>query len=134
MTTRLSGGCLCGAVRYHVGAQLCAPTLCHCESCRRASGAHAVGWLTVAAGDVVYESGELREIESSPGVVRTFCARCGSPLTYRAARRPGELDVTIGTLDAPGAAAPVDHVFMADAPPWDRPADGRPQYPGLRPS
>jgi len=128
----LTGRCLCGAVRYRAGARLYPPTLCHCESCRRASGAHAVGWLTVGARALVFTAGEPREIESSPGVWRAFCGRCGAPLTYRAARRPGEIDVTIGTLDEPGRAAPVDHIWMADAPAWDRPADGLPQYPGGR--
>ena len=55
--------------------------------------------------------------------------RCGAPLTYRNARRAGEIDVTLGTLDEPGRAAPVDHIWMEDAPPWDRPGDGLPRYP-----
>ena len=132
MDDMLTGGCLCGAVRYRCGPRVCPPTLCHCQSCRRASGAHAVGWLTVRAQDLHYRSGEPREIESSPGVWRAFCGRCGAPLSYRAARRPGEIDVTIGTLDEPGRATPVDHIWMVDAVAWDRPADGLPQHPGSR--
>ncbi len=132
MDETLTGRCLCGAVRYRAGPRLYPPTLCHCESCRRASGAHAVGWLTVRAGDLHYTAGAPREIESSPGVWRAFCGACGAPLTYRAARRPGEVDVTLGTLDEPSRAPPADHIWMADAPSWDRPADGLPQYPGSR--
>jgi hypothetical protein len=132
MDGALTGRCLCGAVRYRLGPRLYAPTLCHCASCRRACGAHAVGWVTVAAQDLAYTAGSPREIESSPGVRRAFCERCGAPLSYRTARRPGEIDVTIGTLDDPGRAAPADHIWMADAPAWDRPADGLPQYPGPR--
>jgi len=133
MDETLSGRCLCGAVRYAVGERLYPPTLCHCESCRRASGAHAVGWLTVRPETLRYTAGTPREIESSPGVWRAFCGRCGAPLTYRNARRAGEIDVTIGTLDEPGRAAPIDHIWMADAPSWDRPADGLPQFPNGRP-
>ncbi|MBS0373550.1 MAG: GFA family protein [Proteobacteria bacterium] len=125
----LTGRCLCGGVRYRVGPRLYPPTLCHCESCRRAAGAHAVGWLTVARADFVLTAGELRELESSPGVHRAFCPRCGAPVTYRNARRAGEIDVTLGTLDEPSRAAPVDHIWMEDAPAWDRPGDGLPQYP-----
>jgi hypothetical protein len=134
MDETLAGRCLCGVVRYRVGPRLDAPTLCHCESCRHASGAHAVGWLTVRADDLHYTAGAPREIESSPGVWRSFCGACGAPLTYRAARRPGEIDVTLGTLDDPSRAPPADHIWMADAPAWDRPADGLPQYPGPRTS
>ncbi len=128
MQETLTGRCLCGTVRYRLGDRLYPPTLCHCASCRRASGAHAVGWLTVREGDFRCTAGAPREIESSPGVRRAFCDRCGTPLTYRNAQRPGEVDVTIGTLDEPGQAPPADHIWMADAPAWDRPGDGLPQY------
>jgi hypothetical protein len=125
----LTGRCLCGTVRYRCGPRLYPPTLCHCASCRRAAGAHAVGWLTVARADFVLTAGEPRELESSPGVYRAFCPRCGAPITYRSDRRAGEIDVTLGTLDEPGRAAPADHIWMEDAPAWDRPGDGLPQYP-----
>lgn len=125
----LTGRCLCGATRYQSGPSLCAPTLCHCESCRRASGAHAVGWLTVGSGDFKYTGAQPHEFESSPGVLRAFCGQCGTPLTYTNAQRPAEVDITIGSLDQPALTVPVDHVWMEDAVTWDRPADGLPQHP-----
>ncbi len=128
MAESLAGRCLCGAIRYQCGQPLCPPTLCHCESCRRAAGAHAVGWLTVRSDDLKYLALAPCEFESSPGVQRAFCSRCGTPLTYRNARRPGEIDVTICSLEQPEAAAPADHIWMQDAPSWDHPADGLPQY------
>ena len=124
----LTGRCLCGAVRYRCGPRIMPPTLCHCESCRRAAGAHAVGWVTVRESSVAFTAGEPRNFASSPGVERTFCGRCGTPLTYRNERRAGEIDFTIGSLDSPNAAAPVDHIWMMDAPGWDRPGDGLAQY------
>lgn len=128
----LAGRCLCGTIRYQCGPLLCPPTLCHCESCRRASGAHAVGWLTVKFRDLTYAGALPREFESSPGVHRSFCGRCGTPLTYRSSRRPEEIDVTICSLDEPDKVIPADHLWMQDAPPWDRPADGLPQHSGGR--
>jgi hypothetical protein len=53
-------------------------------------------------------------------------------LTYQHVRRPGEIDVTIGSLEHPERAAPIDHIWMADALSWDRPADGLPQHPMVR--
>ena len=125
----LTGRCLCGAVRYRAGPRLYPPTVCHCESCRRAAGAHAVGWITVHESSAAFTSGQPRAYASSPGVERTYCGQCGTPLTYRSKRRPGEIDFTIGSLDSADAATPVDHIWMADAPAWDRPGDGLPQYP-----
>lgn len=127
-----SGRCFCKTIRYRCGTPLYPPTLCHCESCRRVAGAHAVGWFTVGAQQLEYLRGAPHEYESSPGVWRAFCGRCGTPLTYRNAKRAGELDITICSLDAPDAIVPADHIWMQDAPAWDRPRDGLPQFPSGR--
>lgn len=132
LTVPQTGRCLCGAVRYHCRNPLYPPTLCHCESCRRTSGAHAVGWLTVRVEDLAFSGAPPVEFESSPDVRRRFCGRCGSPLTYENSARPGEVDITIGTLDRPDDAVPVDHIWMKDAAVWDRPQDGLPQSPRSR--
>jgi hypothetical protein len=86
----------------------------------------------VRSAELRYAAAAPREFVSSPGVQRAFCDRCGTPLTYRNARRPGEIDVTICTLDHPEKAPRADHIWMQDAPSWDRPADGLPQYPAGR--
>ena len=130
--TMLTGRCLCGAVRYRAGAPIYPPTFCHCESCRRASGAHAVAWLTVQRATFTYTAVTAAGNASSPGVLREFCSRCGTPLTYRSAKRADEVDIALTTLDAPGAIVPIDHIWMEDALPWDRPADGLPQFPRAR--
>jgi hypothetical protein len=132
MEQELTGRCFCRAIRYRCGPPIYPPTLCHCESCRRIAGAHALGWFTVASGQLNYVGGTPREFESSPGVWRAFCSHCGTPLTYRNDQRPGELDVTICSLDAPDRVVPTDHIWMQDAPAWDRPQDGLPQYPAVR--
>jgi hypothetical protein len=129
MTEILTGRCLCGAIRYRCGPLLYPPALCHCESCRRASGAHAVGWLTVRSQDLEYLGNSPREFASSPAVLRSFCGQCGTPLAYRAAERPTEVDITLCTLDDPERAAPADHIWMQDAPTWDLPGDTLPRYP-----
>lgn len=128
----LTGRCFCGAIRYSCGPLLHPATLCHCESCRRVSGAHAVAWITVAAGTVVFEGAAAVEHASSPGVLRTFCGTCGTPLTYRREQRRDELDITLATLDQAAEFAPADHLWMCDALPWDRPGDDLPQYPAAR--
>ena len=125
---QLQGGCHCRAVRYRCGPLLYPPTFCHCESCRRIAGAHVVAWLTVARADLDFGASRPAEYSSSPGVHRMFCGHCGTPLTYRNDSRPSEIDVAVGTLDRPADVRPVDHIWMEDAPPWDRPGDGLPQH------
>jgi len=126
--TVLTGRCFCGRVSYQCGGLLYPPTLCHCESCRRITGAHSVGWITVRADTLVFAAQPV-EFSSSPRVYRTFCDRCGTPLTYRRDERAGEIDITFASLDAPEKIPPpIDHIYMEDALPWDRPADGLPHY------
>jgi len=128
----LIGGCLCGKVRYRAGKLLYPATFCHCESCRRAAGAHVVAWATVRRCDFNFEQGRPVEYVSSAGVLRTFCGDCGTPLTYWREGRSEEIDLTIGSLDDPSLVVPVDHIWMEDAPSWDGSTDPLPRHPRLR--
>src|SRR6516162_3352234 len=126
-STHYSGGCLCGAVRYEVSGAARHLCYCHCESCRRASGAAAVPWGTFDRHSFRVTRGTLAEFRSSEPVWRGFCAACGSSLTYRHATRPAEIDVTLVTLDEAAQLAPQMHVWVADKLPWARIDDGLPQ-------
>lgn len=132
MSEILSGRCFCGAVRYQCAEPVIPACYCHCESCRRASGAHAVAWATVPRGSFRVIKGTLRSYASSPPVLRQYCDKCGSPLTYSNQSQPDTIDITVATLDFPDRVAPVDHIWMEDAPSWDRPQDGLPQFPRSR--
>ncbi len=128
--TPYSGGCFCGAVRYEVSGAARALCYCHCESCRRAAGSPAVAWGTFARGDFRVTRGSMAQLNSSPQVLRGFCARCGSCLSYSHEARGGEIDITLATLDEPALLAPQKHVWVADKLPWVRIDDGLPQFPG----
>ena len=43
----LTGGCLCGEVRYRITATPVEALYCHCRMCQRAHGAPVIAWLTV---------------------------------------------------------------------------------------
>jgi hypothetical protein len=123
-----AGGCFCGAVRYQASGSPRTLCYCHCESCRRAAGSPAVAWGTFDRSGFRVTRGAMAELKSSPNVVRTFCARCGSCLTYSHEARSAEIDVTLATLDDAAALAPTMHVWVADKLPWVRIEDGLPQF------
>lgn len=125
----LTGGCLCGAVRYEAAAPF-HETVCHCADCRRAVGAAAVAWFTVRRAAFRLLGAEPAAYESSPGVVRRFCGTCGTSLTFEAV--PGEVDVTTCSLDDPGGVPPRDHTHTAGRLAWDALCDGLPAFPGGR--
>jgi hypothetical protein len=91
-----------------------------------------VAWATVKRAEYRVTRGSPREFASSPRVVRTFCERCGTQLTYWSEDSAGTIDITLASLDDPNAIAPADHIWMEDAPSWDRPGDGLPQWPRTR--
>ena len=101
---------------------------CHCTSCRRAAGAPFVAWGTVDEADFRIAAGRLAVVRSSHPVERGFCSACGTSLTYRNAQRPGEIDLTLATLDAPAAFEPRMHIWVQDKLPWVRIADDLPRY------
>ena len=120
-------------VRYRAERPLYTPTFCHCTSCRRATGSHIVGWVTVSLLSLQFDADRPAEFQSSPGVRRGHCARCGTTLSYYSAGRPNEIDLTIASLDEPEAVRAADHIWMQDALGWDAPADGKPQFATVRP-
>lgn len=127
-----TGGCLCGALRYECGPPVSPAAFCHCESCRRASGAHVVAWMTVKRASFRVTKGTARQFASSPPVLRQFCEYCGTPVTYWNEASPDTIDVTVATLDSAGAIEPADHIWMNDALKWDHPHDGLPQFGTIR--
>jgi GNAT superfamily N-acetyltransferase len=114
----LHGGCLCGAIRYRVLHAPIEVSHCHCGVCRRSTGAAFVTWATFPARAFGFVVGSPAERRSSPHAVRTFCAACGTALTFREDARPSLLDVTVGSLDAPELAAPERHIWVSSAVRW----------------
>ena len=106
-TTKLRGGCHCGAVRYEVRGDPVHVALCHCADCRRASGAPMVAWAAFRSGDFACLAGQATTRKSSGASMRSFCADCGTGLWFvNEEALPGLVDVQSATLDDPGALVP----------------------------
>jgi hypothetical protein len=77
-----------------------------------------VPWLHVADGLFAITSGTPVEYASSPGILRTFCGRCGTPLTYHKDGYGAAIDVTAASLDAPEAFPPIVHLWTSHRLGW----------------
>jgi hypothetical protein len=130
----MQGGCLCGAVRYAVEGPPLSSGVCHCETCRRAASAPRLPFVGVLSAGFRFTRGLPVDYPSSPGVTRSFCGECGSPLTYRRSDAPDELDVMTVSLDDPNAVPPTFHVWVSEALAWDEIAGPLRQYPRGRDS
>lgn len=128
------GGCFCGRVRYRAVGDVTNATHCHCADCRRAAGAPFVSWvLAVPAAAFSFTRG-TPTVYRYDGRERAFCGQCGTPLTFRADEWPGEVDVTVGSMDDPSLATPQDHLWTCDRLPWIKLADGLPSFEARRPN
>lgn len=124
----LTGGCLCGKIRYEISGVEIGNTVCHCVDCRRASGAPFFGWMSVAREAFRLVAGAPKIYASSAQVERGFCADCGTPLVYRHTAFADEIDVATGTLDEPGKAVPDHHTWVSQRLVWIGLADGLPRH------
>jgi hypothetical protein len=113
------GGCLCGAVRFVAKGQPKVVYWCHCQSCRRHSGAPVSVFVAFERGAYTVTRGEITKFESTPGrTTRGFCARCGSTLTCEVVSLPTETHFHVGAFDEAARLPPTRHVFPAERLPW----------------
>jgi hypothetical protein len=113
----LAGGCLCGAVRYEILGEPSSVSLCHCRTCRRASGAPVVSWFVVSREQLSL-SGELVPYASSSPVTRGFCGKCGTPVTYVHADDPNSIELTTASLDQPELVVPTREIWLSEKITW----------------
>lgn len=130
----MRGGCFCGFVRYEADGPAGNETVCHCSICRRTSAAPIVAWVTVPAASFRLLAGAPNSFRSSDHGSRTFCPRCGTPLTFSSSRFPDEVDVTTCSLEAPAAYPPRDHTWTSASLPWVKLCDGLPAFARARPT
>ena len=123
------GGCLCGQIRYVVTREPLVTSLCHCRSCRLATGAPAAAWVILPLDGLAFEQGSPVAYRSSPTVERTFCGRCGTSLTYHRDDRPDSIDIHTATLDAPDAFPPVREIWLEEKIAWMADNPRIAQYP-----
>ncbi len=113
---RVTGGCLCGAVRVEASGVPLRVGVCHCLDCRKHHGAvfHA---SAIFAADAVAVSGRVTEYRG-----RCFCPVCGSSVFSRSAE---EVEVHLGALDTPGVFVPTYELWTVRREGW------LPKFPGM---
>src|SRR5208337_1097874 len=134
----ITGGCLCGAVRFTIeaGAPL-GVRQCWCRVCQYlGAGSGTVnaifpkGALTVAGPLTDYVS----RADSGSTMHRRFCAECGTPLFSEAEPRPHQIIVRAGALDDPSLAKPAAVIWTKSAPTWACFDPSLPQAEGQSPA
>ena len=126
----LNGRCLCGEVTWETDAQPLWAGHCHCDSCRRATGAPFTSFFGVPR-DSVRWSGMMTTYLSSAGqVARKFCTTCGTQMAYEYEGWSDETHLYAASLNDPSKFAPKAHFHCSEKLPWVALADDLPRYPG----
>ena len=112
-----SGGCQCGAVRYALYAEPYGTHICHCRMCQKAFGSFFAPLAAVKLADIAWPKEPPATFASSPPVERGFCAKCGTPLTFRFVETD-RINVSIGSLDEPAKVRPERQFGTESRLPW----------------
>ena len=116
----MTGGCLCGAVRFEATGPALKPHTCSCRMCQRHTGALTASWVEFPRDCVAWTgpAGAPATFRSSAHSSRAFCRDCGSSL--------GAIDdapvvaLLLGAFDKPAAMAlrPAGHAYRSGRPRW----------------
>jgi hypothetical protein len=121
-----TGGCLCGDIRYRISKDPVCAGHCHCTICRRQTGAAFTTGVGFEAEAFEWTKGKPTYFRDSVGIDRSFCARCGSSMTWE----PYGHGVTVfaGSLDRAEDVHPICHGYTTTILPWVKLDDGLPQH------
>lgn len=133
MTKMITGGCMCGAVRFEVEDDFQQFFLCYCEQCRKMTGsAHASNLFTRLDNIQWLQGKELIKHYEHPTRIfsQVFCTECGSPLPF-VSKSGKALIVPAGSLDAEPSKKPDAQIFCKEQTEWHKAGIETPKFPGF---
>ena len=119
----ITGGCLCGNIRYRSDAAPKFVSLCHCRDCQKFTGSAFAVVIALPKAAVAITGtmkGFAKHGDSGNPIERFFCPDCGTSLLDEAATVPGLVMIAAGTLDDPSWVKPKSEIYCASAQPWVR--------------
>src|SRR5215470_564126 len=118
---KMTGGCLCGQVRYSADAEPVFTAVCHCRNCQKQAGT-AFSIVVVIPRTALTVTGHTKTFhdtgDSGQPVARRFCPECGSPIFSDVTVMPGLTFIKAGTLDDTSWLDPKMHVYCDSAERW----------------
>jgi hypothetical protein len=129
----LSGGCMCGGVRFELSEPPTLALFCHCKRCQRRTGTGVSTTALTMPGSYRTVSGEEligRWDPGDGGWIKVFCSECGSQLFTTNPEDPELVAIRMGALDEDPGIRPGAHQYVTYAAPWAPvPDDGLPRFP-----
>lgn len=122
MAGAVTGGCLCGKVRYDIAQGVENIIACHCTNCQKSSGAGMSHNTVIPSSAFTLTSGTPKVFtdtaNSGNKLFRAFCGDCGSPIYSQREKMPEMMVVKVGTLDDSNAMKLAMNIWTKSARPW----------------
>ena len=117
---KITGACLCKSVKYTINGPIKAVANCHCNMCKKMTGAAFATFAIVAEESLEITQGEkeLSAYVVTDNVTKSFCRSCGTPLFHVHKKYPGNRMLPIGALDDPTAVTPAINIYCESMLPW----------------
>lgn len=119
----IEGRCRCGDIRYKNKGPFVWVGHCHCDDCRRSSGGCVATFIAFKSQDFEYSQGSPKTYRSSPGISRSFCGGCGTPMSYENEKFEGQIHIHLGTLNSPDEFPALVHLFEREKLTWFKLSD-----------
>jgi hypothetical protein len=136
-TLPLTGGCLCGGVRYELTEPPLSAGYCHCTRCQRRTGTAASAQARIAPGSLRITAGEhlIKAYAPPEGFEKLFCRECGGALWSRHPKDPNLIGIRLGTFDEDPGIRPTYRQYVDYAAKWEPiPKDDLDHFPEARPA
>lgn len=120
LTEVLSGGCLCGRVRFGAKQMPLRTLACHCTFCQRVTGTSFYAESMFPMDAVDFNDGPLGCYEhisdgSHQSVFVHFCPNCGTTVSLTFARWPDIRGISRGCYDDPNAVEVTSNIWTRSA-------------------
>lgn len=117
------GGCRCGGVQYTSSARPEDIVFCHCRACQQVSGSAYIPFTGVPKTALTFTEESTRVfLKLSDVAERSFCSRCGAPITMVYSFREDGVSLTMSSVDLQSMKCepPVvkKHIFLREKAPW----------------
>src|SRR5256886_15315206 len=120
MKKPIRGSCLCGGVRFEVDPPFLQASHCHCDRCRKHSGAAVCAQTRELTEQFRLLQGEelVKVYGKGEGAVKAFCTICGSSLFGGDCPDGPQVSIRMGTHDDHPGIRPQFHTCVGCRAPW----------------